>query len=365
MKNAVIISVVAMLLGAAFVLGSVTRRPPTTPVTSGVTGVVAKAQTPTLTQTPIPKAKSLTPRTQVFQSFNNCGPAALSMTLAFYGINKSQEELGQQIRPYQIANGDNDDKSVTLKELGQNATEYGFLVYNRPNGTIDLLKRFVAADMPVITRTWLHPGEDIGHYRVVYGYTDNTKEIIQQDSMEGKDLRYSYDVFNELWKNNSFEYLVLVPKEKKEIAENILGADRDEQTAWRSALHTAQNQLKENPNDVYARFNSSIAYYHLNDYTSAVKEFEQVEPRLGFRTLWYQTEPIQAYKKLGNYDRVFAKTDQILNNQNRAFSELYIIRGDIYKKQGNLDLAHAEYEKAVYYNQNLKEAKDALASLTR
>ena len=33
----------------------------------------------------------------VFQSFNNCAPAALSMALSYFGIQKSQEE---RYRPY-------------------------------------------------------------------------------------------------------------------------------------------------------------------------------------------------------------------------------------------------------------------------
>lgn len=366
MKKALVILVVALLMGGALGMGVAMRNPQNPPKKIEVSRVISiPSPGPTVTPTlqPVPQTKILPSDYQVFQSFNNCGPAALSMALRYQGVVRSQEELGVALRPWQNPIGDNDDKSVTLTELGQKATEYGFLYYFRPNGTIELLKRFVAADMPVIARTWLHPNEDIGHYRVVNGYDENTREIIQQDSMEGKDLRYSYDVFNQIWKNNNFEYVVIVPPEKKEVAEAILGADRDEQSAWRSALSTAQNQLATDPDDVYARFNASIAYYHLNDYASSVKEFEQVEKRLAWRTLWYQIEPILAYEKLWNDARVFQITDQILNNQNRAFSELYIIRGNIYKKQGNTDRARAEYEKAVFYNQNLKAAHDALASL--
>lgn len=368
MKNILIIIAVLALISTDVLLVTLQRSTTTSVASGATTGPTDRLiSTPTVQPTPtmvaLPLSKILQSDYQVFQSFNNCGPAALSMTLRYYGLIKSQEELGVALRPWQNAVGDNDDKSVTLQELGQKGTEYGFLSYHRPNGNIELLKRFVAAGMPVITRTWLHPNEDIGHYRVINGYDENTKEIIQQDSMEGKDLHYTYEAFNQIWKNNNFEYLVLVAPDKKEIAERILGADRDEATAWRSALQTAQNLLIQNPDDIYARFNASIAYYHLNDYASSVEEFEQVEPRLAWRTLWYQIEPIQAYEKLRNYDRVFQLTDRILTNQNRAFSELYIIRGDIYKKQGSADLARAEYETAILYNQNLESARDALASL--
>jgi tetratricopeptide (TPR) repeat protein len=79
--------------------------------------------------------------------------------------------------------------------------------------------------------------------------------------------------------------------------------------------------------------------------------------------LWYQIEPILAYKELGNYDKVFTITENILENGNRAFSELYLIRGDIYLEQGNLEAAKDQYEKAVFYNKNLVEAKEKLESL--
>jgi tetratricopeptide (TPR) repeat protein len=111
---------------------------------------------------------------------------------------------------------------------------------------------------------------------------------------------------------------------------------------------------------MYSRFNLAIAYYHLGEYKKTVEEYEKVESQLPFRMLWYQIEPIDAYFRLGNYDKVFELTNAILNNQNRAYSELYLLRGKIYEKQGNKEAAKAEYENAVYYNTNLKAAIEAL-----
>lgn len=319
--------------------------------------------TPTIQLPPLPDSKTLENDYHIFQSFNNCGPAALSMTLSYFGISVSQEELGRQLRPYQIPGGDNDDKSTTLSELAQKGEEYNLLSYHRPNGNPELIKQFINNDIPVITRTWLEDNDDIGHYRIIKGFDDTTQEFIQDDSYQGKNLRYSYEKFNRLWEKYNYEYLVFVPKDKQEIAEQILGDDKDETTAWKNAVKLSQQQLAENPNNVYARFNLSVAHYHLGDYEKSIEEFEQVESQLSFRTLWYQIEPIQAYYALENYDRVFEITDKILNNHNRAFSELYVIRGEIYKKQGNIDAARSEFEQAVFYNNNLKSAQEALNSL--
>lgn len=327
--------------------------------------------TPTQTPTPTPviilgqpsSSKIINNDYHVFQSFNNCGPAALSMALSYYGINETQQKLGQDLRPYQIPNGDNDDKSVTLEELAEKSKEYGFIPYHRPNGNIEIIKLFITYDIPVIARTLTKPNEDIGHYRIVKGYDSAEQNIIQDDSLQGKNLNYSYEEFNLLWKRFNYEYLVLVPNDKVEIAEAILKEDTDEKTAWKKTVQNAQKELIYKSKDIYTIFNLSVAYYNIGEYQKSVEEFEKIENLLSFRTLWYQIEPILAYYELGNYERVFEITDKILNTYNRAFSKLYILRGNIYKNQGNLEAARSEFEKAVFYNVNLRSAQESLNSV--
>ncbi len=295
-----------------------------------------------------------------FQTFNNCGPAALSMALSFYGIVETQEKLGQDLRPYQVKSGDNDDKSVTLEELAQKADSIGFIAFYRPGGNIELLKKFIVNDMPVITTTLTKKNEDIGHYRVIYGYDDRKRELTQNDSLQGRELTYTYLDFMALWKQFGYQYLVLVPQEKLETAKEILGEYIDEQVAWEKTAAGLTHALTITPEDTTTRFLLSIAYFNIGKYQDAVNEFEKVESLLPKRALWYQIEPIKAYYQLGNYDRVLSITSNIIENGNRAFSELYIIRGNVFLNQGNVTSAKAEYEKAVYYNENLKEAKERL-----
>lgn len=344
MKNLLLGVAVLILVGILYVFFSPRQfnlpvpqtKPLATPVSSP--GIVPVNFKKGVTNYVIPQTK------QVFQTFNNCGPAALSMALSYNGVNASQQELGQRLRPYQNPQGDNDDKSVFFPEMSQAAEEYGMVTYMRPNGSMELLKTFVANDIPVVVRTWLHKGEDIGHYRLVRGFDEKT--ILQDDSFEGGNLRFSYADFNELWAPFSYDYLIIVPKEKKALVEAILAAELDEKVAWQNALTRAQ---KENN-----LFNQSVAHFYLGDYQKSVEAFEKVQASLPFRMLWYQTEPIQSYLALGNYDKVFAMTDQILRNNNLAYSELYVIRGKAYEKQGKMDLAEAEFAKARQYNKNLK-----------
>lgn len=325
---------------------------------------VVNIASPTPTLPSIPNAKTLSNGGyHVFQSFNNCGPAALSMALRFYGINANQEILGQALRPYQVPFGDNDDKSVTLEEVANKAREYGLIPYLRPMGNDELVKQFIANDIPVITRTWLKANDNIGHYRIIKGYDETRGIFIQDDSLQGKDLEYTYADYNDIWKKFNYEYLVLVPYDKEEIARQIIGEDVDENNAWGKARDNSLNELKANTNDTDAGFNLSVAYYKLGEYDKSVEEFEKVEGKLSFRTLWYQIDPILAYYELGNYERVLQITERVLNNQNRAFSELYILRGKIYERQGNIENARQEYQKAIFYNSNLKEAQDLFNSI--
>lgn len=354
MIRAAILLLVIALFGFIFFKAYENKKPMSIVLPINTPIVNSPTPSPTPTHPPIPTAKMIENDYQVFQTFNNCGPAALSMALSYYGINETQQVLGQDLRPYQNPAGDNDDKSVTLDELAQKAQEYNLIPYHRPNGSPDLIKQFVAQGLPVITRTHLTDEDDIGHYRVIKGYDDASGEFIQDDSLQGHNLRYSYSSFMRLWKIFTYEYLVLVPYEKKQIAENLLGENTDEKIAWKNAALSIQKELEENPDDIYARFNLSIALYHVGDFQGSVDAFEAVEKELPFRTMWYQIEPILSYYELGEYGRVFNITDNIFNRQNRAFSELYILRAKIYQKQGNTEKADAEIEKAVFYNKNIK-----------
>lgn len=311
----------------------------------------------------LPISKVLPDGIHVFQSFNNCGPAAMSMALSYYDINRTQKQLGDILRPYQIANGDNDDKSVTLAELANHATTYDLIPIHRPNGDIETIKKFINNDIPVITRTWLKEDEDIGHFRVVKGYDELAKELIQDDSLQGKDLKYKYDDFNKIWKKFNFEYLVLIPKDKQSIISQILGENEKEETSWQNSVLFSKAQLAQDPNDVYARFNLSVALYKTGKFDEAVREYEKIEDKLSKRDLWYQIEPLLAYFELGEYDKILNISEKILNDGNRAYSELYILRGRIFLARGNKSLAKDAFEKAVFYNKNLQEAQKYLEDL--
>ncbi|MDP3965874.1 MAG: C39 family peptidase [bacterium] len=311
-----------------------------------------------------PTAKTIEGLAHVWQSFNNCSSVALLIVLSHWGIADTQERIAEATRPWNNRKGDNDDKSVTLHELADYAREeHGLLTYVRPNGDIELLKKFIANDIPVLTRALTYADKDYVHYRIVRGYDESKKVIIESDGIEGPNEIYTYDEWLHLWKDFNYSYLIIVPPSKKKLAESLLGESLDEKTAWNNAKMRAESELAKNPSDYRAHYNLITALYYLDDYAGTVREFEKTAKSLTAHKLWYQMEPIEAYYKLGKYDRVIELADSVINANNKSVSELYVLKGNIYKSRGDTNSARAEYEKALYYNKNLQSAKDALASL--
>ncbi len=335
-------------------------------ITPGGTARTTSTETPTIASVQIetpPDSYTLPQSRFVSQSFNNCGPASLSMVMSMFGTYIDQETLADRMRPFRNPQGGIDDKSIFAAEFVTYAKEYGFNALERPNGDIELLKKLVANDIPVVVRTWLNLDEDIGHFRIVRGYNETNKTLLQDDSYQGPNLTYSYDDFLAMWQPFNYGYILVYPPEKQEVVEAILGEDLDAATAYRKSIQRAEKELTENPQAFYPHFNIATANYYLGEYQQAIDHYEKALPNLPARMLWYQLEPIQAYQKLGEDDVVFRLTDRILTNGNRAYSELYQMRGEIYRKQGNTDAAREEFEKAVYYNKNFQPAKDALIHL--
>jgi len=299
----------------------------------------------------------------VYQTFNNCGAATLSMILSGLGENVSQKELGDKMRPHQNPDGDNDDKTIFTYEFVDWAKRYGFESAGRVNGDIELLKTLTANGIPVVVKTWLKVGEDIGHFRIVRGFDEAKQVILQDDSYDGPNKRISYYDFLSMWQPFNYAYIIVYTPNQAGLVEAIIGEEIQEGVDWQNALARAKKEAELDPENIYPLFNMSTSYYHLGDYQNSVSSFESVESRLPRRMLWYQIEPIRAYRQLGNYGRVFQITENVLANGNRAYSELYQVRGEIYLSQGNVEAARAEFEKALFYNENFEEAKFALDNL--
>ena len=285
------------------------------------------------------------------------------MILSFYGISKTQKELGEQLRPYQHPAGDNDDKTVSPQEFVKAVEGFGLKALYRPNGSIDLLKLFLSNNIPVVVKTLFKRAEDSAHFRVVRGFDEEKQVVIVDDSYFGPNKKISYFEFLGIWQPFNYVYIPVYKTDKQEIVETILGQEIDQEVAYWRSINRAQKEIEKDPNNVWPAFNLANSYYQVGQLDKCVAQFEKIESQLPRRALWYQIEPILAYQKLGNDDRVFEIINRILNDDNLAFSELYQIRGEIYLGQGNKQVAKKEFELALKYNHNFKPAQKILESL--
>lgn len=354
-----LVMIVGMMLGLAvgITILAPQREYATTPIPSVKSTNIKISFSPTPTP---PAAFSLPPATFVSQSFNNCGPASLSMLLGMFGKSVSQEELAEKMRPFNNPYGGVDDKSVFPEEFVQMAKEYGFAGVHRANGSEELLTSLISQGFPVIVRTYLNPQEDIGHYRIVRGYDSTRGMFIQDDSYQGANIEYSFTDFETMWRPFNHEYIVIYPQDKEKVVAGILGDAMDETTSWQQALLFDQKELQKSPDDTIARFNEAVALYRVGKYHDAVASFEKVQNQLPDKTLWYQLEPFEAYLKTKEYDKLFSLTDSVLNNGDLANSELYYLRSKAYEAQGKTEEAKEELAKAYEYNKNFDQVKKAL-----
>lgn len=289
----------------------------------------------------------------------------MSMLLSYFNLNQSQAEIGQILRPWQHPQGDNDDKNVGMGELAQYARSLGLVAYHLPNGNGDKLMRLISRGLPVLIRTFKSKKEDIGHYRLVRGYDRTRRVFIQDDSLQNKNLEYTFDAMAGIWEPFNFEYLVVAGPEAEAYIKSILGAETNPEIAWVNSRDRLLSQLNSDPVNPYINFNLSVAYYNLKEYETAIKYYEMAETLLPRRMLWYQMEPIEAYYQTGNYTKVIEITDRILNDGNRGYSELYLLRAKIFLAEGLRNRAEDETEQALFYNRNYKAALDFLAGLPR
>ena len=276
-------------------------------VPSLATSTAAIVPTPTIlnsgntalpTLTPIPTSIHLIGAKHEYQTWNNCGPATLSMALAFWGWKGNQQPIAAFTKPNPR------DKNVMPYELIDYVeADTGLQAITRVGGDIDLLKRLLAAGFPVVIEKGFELPKDgwMGHYELVTGYDDLKKHLTLQDSYFGPDQSMTYLEFESNWRAFNFTYLVVYPPERKEQIQIILGPFSDEQYAYRAAAEIASNEIYTltGRDQFFAWFNRGTNLMRLQDYAGSAEAYDQafeLYPSIPvkqrpWRMIWYQTGP--------------------------------------------------------------------------
>ena len=148
------------------------------------------------------------------QTWNNCGPANLAIVMNFWGRDIDQADIKAVIRPHdKDPHAAIDDLAAFARDAGLNASVYW-------NSDLESLKAHVAAGRPVIAPAWHIDanGEEMGHYRTVYGYSDEERIVFIRDTLDGPDYALTYADFDFLWGVYNRPLILITPPSPAEAA---------------------------------------------------------------------------------------------------------------------------------------------------
>ena len=99
-------------------------------------------------------------------------------------------------------------------DLARYLSQYDLMARVYPSPSRDAVRRLVASQVPVIVGHRLSLGRDIGHYRVIRGYDDVSREFIVHDPLRsfGPDYRLPYGIFIELSKEGGAMIPIFPPE---------------------------------------------------------------------------------------------------------------------------------------------------------
>ncbi len=340
-----------------------------TVATASPVPTTAPSATPTATPAAAPAqpAVMLTNIAHYWQTWNNCGPATLAMDLSYFGSTLDQTAVAATLRP------DKDDKNTRPDEMAAFAQSQGLHALVRVTGDPVRLKELLSNKVPVIIETWMEPkpNDGMGHYRLLVGYDDATREWIAYDSYDARGvdpnkpyagIRLPYDELPSLWHVYDNTYIVVYGDQAAPAIAAILGEDMTDQTIWQRAMSATEQDLKAQPRDAFGWFNLGSELLALNRPTEAVQAYDAARQiGLPWRMLWYQFGPFQAYYTTAHYDEVVALADATLKTADNI-EELYYWKGMALQAQGDRAGARQAWERAVQLNKNYRAPAEALAA---
>lgn len=304
--------------------------------------------------------------THVQQSWNNCGPANITMALSRYGWRESQDYAASFLKP------STEDKNVSPSEIVAFVNEQtGVRAVTRIGGDMELIKQMIAQEFPVMIETAYFPeGNDfLGHYHTVVGYDDAVGAFYVYDSyigtgQGGAGLVVPYADFDANWQAFNRVFIVLYEQSRESVVTQILGELALPEAAAAHALTVAQDEARRDPRNYYAWFNLGTAFNRLGDHDSAARAYDRARSLgLPFRMLWYQHGPFEAYFNVGRYDDVEALVNNNLTNGAQYVEETYYWQGRVAQARGDTNGAAQSYRLALSHNSRYAAAQTALNGL--
>lgn len=300
------------------------------------------------------------------QTWNNCGPATITMALSYYGWRRDQAFAAERLKP------NREDKNVSPEELAAFVeAESNVKAIVRMGGTLDLLKLLVANDFPVVIETgaMFEAYDWIGHYRALVAYDDAYDVFFFFDSFLGvgdsaQGVSITYADVDIHWRAFNRTFIVVFEPQREALLRELMGDYWNEKQAAQIAFETAQLEARRAPQNAFAWFNMGTSLVALERYDEAATAFDQANRtgQLPWRMHWYQYGAFAAYFHVGRYDDVMSLV-RINQNNARELEETYFWQGMVQEAQGDRQDAAASYRRALVYNRHFAAARQALAAL--
>ncbi len=329
---------------------------------------------PGASPTALPTAVTLKGIVHEYQSFNNCGPANLSMLLRFWGWQGDQRTTRAALRPNE------DDANVMPEELLTYAqAQPGLGALLRVDGDLPTLRRLLAAGLPVIVETGHTLSGDwwLGHYVLLSGYDDARSVFITQDSLIMADLPVPYaDLEDRNWRDFNFTYLVAYPLARQGDVLTLLGEDADPTANLRRALQRAEqeSQTLQGRDRFFALYNLGSSALALGEdaraataFDDAYAEYAKLEDKQRpWRITWYRTGAYEAYYRTARYTDVINLANSTLSwLSKRGLEESHYWRGMVYEATGEKAKAQEDYEIALKLRPGFALAQAGLERVTQ
>ena len=332
--------------------------------TNAVTDVPIPTATPTASATPLPEVVELEAKGWEQQDWNNCGPAALSGYLHFYGWEGNQFDISNLIKPVR------QDRNVNMEEMAHFSRNYaGWLnTQYRVGGDMELLKQFVAAEIPVLIEAsfffdgayW--PNDDLwaAHYLLITGYDEALGTFTVQDTYRGPNKKLDFATVDEYWQPFNRLYMLIYLPHQEETVQAILGSAWDEDVNRELAIEAAQAEIDADPEDAYAWFNLGTNLLWFERYDEATQAYDNARTYgLPQRMLRYQFGPFFAYFHSGRNDDLLTLTGYALQRTPNSEEALLWHGWGLYRS-GDINGAVADFNAALEANRFYLDAQYAL-----
>jgi len=352
-------------------LGTATPTP--TPATLTPTPVLSPTPTlpptPTLTPTAIPQQVLLPAPKHEIQLINACGPATLNHYLRFYGWDGNQSKIIDVVQSKPA------DRNVNVEELVYYVRNYaGWLKSDfRVGGDLAILKKFIAAGIPVMIETgtsldqdyW--PGDDrwAGHYLLMIGYDESKGTFVAHDAWRGPHRVMTNAEVEQTWQPFNHVYILAYLPQQETTVKAILGSDWDVEANRKHALDDALAMTKSEPNNAYAWFNYGTNLLYFDRYTQAADAYDKARAlNLPQRFLRYQFGPFISYFHANRTNDLMALADYALR-MSPTSEEAMLWKAWGYYRQGKKEDAIDLLNKALEINPRYDDAIYAIGFIQK